>query len=102
MGTNPGWTTGTTEGDWRCSGGNIDVVEVWAVQPPVQQRDDMHCDGMMDFGDFMIYADCMSGPDVHTVPPGCDPLLFARADLDHDGDVDLSHIAVFQQVFGGW
>ena len=41
--------------------------------------------------DFQIFADCMTGP--HAGPPatGC-----LRADLDTDGDVDLSDFALLQ------
>ncbi len=49
--------------------------------------------------DFAVLADCMSGPDVGTQPPGCDPLNFAKADLDGDGDIDLADFAQFQRLF---
>ncbi len=55
-------------------------------------------------GDFTGDARCdaadanfaLSGPDVTTPPVGCPADLFALADFDHDGDVDLTDVAVLQ------
>ena len=56
---------------------------------------DMDCDGDVDPGDYALFADCLSGPDV-AYPTGC-----VYADLDSDENVDLADFAVFQEVFAG-
>lgn len=56
---------------------------------------DLNSDGVIDFGDFTILADCLGGPDVAPTPE-C-----ARADLTGDGDVDLADCAEFQRLFTG-
>ncbi len=60
---------------------------------------DMNADGNIDLADYDAVATCMAGPDVAAPPGGCSAADFANADLDDDGDVDLSDAAVFQQVF---
>jgi predicted outer membrane repeat protein len=61
---------------------------------------DEDCD--VDLDDFGLFAGCMAGPGVITPPPACDPVQFARSDLDSkDGDVDMADFAMFQRVFGG-
>jgi predicted CXXCH cytochrome family protein len=60
---------------------------------------DVDCD--VDTSDFVLFKGCMSGPDVTTPPPGCDPQHFARADIDDDGDVDFADFSVFNLNFTG-
>ena len=58
---------------------------------------DLDGDGDVDLADFVLFADCLSGPGV-AYPVGCD-----AADLEGagDGDVDLADFAVFQELFTG-
>jgi hypothetical protein len=51
-------------------------------------------DSVVDLNDFLVWADCMAGPDA-MVGPEC-----ACADGDGDGDADLFDIAWFQAIFG--
>jgi hypothetical protein len=60
---------------------------------------DLTVDGMVDLADFLLFSGCMGGPDVAD-PPGCDPMIFERADLHQDNDVDLDDFADFQVLFG--
>ena len=53
------------------------------------ERWDLDDDGAVTTGDFYVFPQLMSGPASHAPPPGVDPELFARADGDRDGDVDL-------------
>ena len=62
---------------------------------------DLDLDGDVDHGDWLVFAECIAGPDVSTPPPGCDPMHFDRADLDCDDDVDLADFAEFQTAFTG-
>lgn len=54
---------------------------------------DVDGDGLVGSGDLRAFAECLAGPEVTTPPPGCDPLVFARADSDADDDVDLLDFA---------
>ena len=56
---------------------------------------DLDGDFDVDASDFVIYADCMSGPDV-SCAPDCD-----AADLDGDADADVRDFMLFQQQFTG-
>ena len=56
---------------------------------------DLDGDGYVDLEDFVIFEDCMSGPDVPYVL-GC-----SAADLTSDGDVDLIDWSAFQTLFSG-
>jgi hypothetical protein len=60
---------------------------------------DLNCDGVVDSGDLDTFCDCMAGPETAR-PPGCDPVVFDRADQDGDLDVDLADFAAFQVLFG--
>ena len=56
---------------------------------------DLDGDGDVDWDDYDLFADCLTGAD--TPPPGgCE-----AADLDWDGDVDLEDFALFQRIFEG-
>lgn len=56
-------------------------------------------DGDVDFENFEMFADAMSGPDVFDPPSGVTPEMFHIADLDHDGDADLIDFRMFQEAF---
>ena len=56
---------------------------------------DLDLDGDVDWGDFDLFAGCLTGPEVE-VNVDCD-----LADLDDDVDADLVDFAVFQQLFEG-
>ena len=60
---------------------------------------DFEYDGDIDAADFAVFANCLAGPDVTTVPEGCTPAQFAGSDLDDDDDVDLRDAAIFQTLF---
>ncbi len=60
---------------------------------------DFEYDGDIDAADFAVFANCLAGPDVTTVPEGCTPAQFQGADLDNDSDVDLRDAAIFQELF---
>lgn len=62
---------------------------------------DLDLDGDIDYDDFLIFTGCVSGPDVTTPPPGCDPVVFDRADLDCDRDVDTHDVSVLMQNSAG-
>lgn len=57
---------------------------------------DLDADGQVTAADYVAFLACVNGPGVLTPPPGCSPYAFATADLDGDGDVDLSDVAVMQ------
>ncbi len=56
---------------------------------------DLDGDGNVDGGDFVLFADCLAGPDVAA---GCEPALGALSDVDADGDVDLHDLAGLAQL----
>lgn len=60
---------------------------------------DLDCD--VDIDDLIAFANCMSGPQVLTPPPGCTPEQFARADADQDGDADMADFLRFSPNFSG-
>lgn len=66
----------------------------------VQSNADFDGDSDVDVDDCVIFALCMAGPDVVTVPPGATAEQFARADQDGDLDVDIVDFALFQTLFG--
>ena len=55
---------------------------------------DLNDDGDVDAEDYVLFADCLNGPNV-AYPLGCD-----EADLHTDGDVDAADFAEFQAMFG--
>ena len=55
---------------------------------------DLNGDGTVDHEDYILFADCLSGPNV-PYPLGCD-----RVDLHTDGDVDAADFAEFQTLYG--
>lgn len=70
------------------------------ADPPCYGPGDLDADGFVDGGDLGVFAECMAGPDVTEPPPGCDPEVFARADLEGEGDVDLLDYAVLSRLIG--
>ncbi len=55
---------------------------------------DYNLDHMVEMADFAHWANCMTGPGLGPVPPGCGPY-----DFDHDGDVDLKDFVGAQFVY---
>lgn len=57
----------------------------------------------VDGEDLDLFAQAMAGPDDSVSPAGCDPVLFARANLDQEtpGDVDLADFAKLQRYATG-
>ncbi|NLF29884.1 MAG: VCBS repeat-containing protein [Planctomycetes bacterium] len=72
-------------------------VKVFLARPPLPG--DLNGDGAVDLTDLTLLLNCMSGPDVDTPPGGCDPAVFARADLDDDDDVDVLDFVLFQFAY---
>ena len=60
---------------------------------------DFDSDGYVELADWTVFATCTGGPGVGTPPAGCSAARFAGADLDNDGDVDLTDTAIFQRLF---
>ena len=60
---------------------------------------DLNGDGDVALEDHSLFANCLSGPNIHVPPTGCLPLLFHRADIDGDEDVDLMDHARFAELF---
>ena len=56
---------------------------------------DLDCDDDVDLDDWSLFATCLAGPQEYYLP-GCLP-----ADLDRDGDSDLSDSARMQRFFAG-
>ncbi len=56
---------------------------------------DLNGNGVVDLGDHDAFLDCITAPG-GGVPLGCD-----AAEMDGDGDIDLSDWAQFQILFGG-
>jgi alpha-mannosidase len=85
------------------SGGNSNrttaIFAVSGATPPAVG--DLNCDGAVDAADAALLASCLTGPGLLLPPPGCDPVLFARADLDGDGDVDVTDYARLQRAATG-
>lgn len=55
---------------------------------------DFNCDGLIDLGDFVAWADCMTGPSGGPIEADCQAF-----DYDGDMDVDMNDFAVFQFMF---
>ncbi|MCP4246695.1 MAG: hypothetical protein GY778_06570 [bacterium] len=60
---------------------------------------DFDGDGDVDLDDHAVFADCLSGPDVSTPPPGCTQEEFDLADMQGDNDVDLFDFGQFCEAF---
>ena len=60
---------------------------------------DIDCD--IDDQDFLLFAECIGGPALNSVPPSCSGSLLARADTDADLDVDLKDFQVLTGNFTG-
>jgi hypothetical protein len=70
--------------------GLVEPSDQW---PPV--LGDANADGYVNLADYALLLNCLSGP-ITSAPSACDPF-----DTDHDHDVDLANVAVFQRVFNG-
>ncbi|MBN1511896.1 MAG: family 16 glycosylhydrolase [Phycisphaerae bacterium] len=62
-------------------------------------REDLNRDGDVDLADFVLFAECLAGPDVSSPPASCPADRFARCDFDTDTNVDLADFAVLQSAF---
>jgi hypothetical protein len=62
---------------------------------------DFDNDGDVDLGDFLVFVECLAGPEVGTPPGSCTPEHFNMSDMDRDVDVDLDDFAIFQDAFIG-
>lgn len=62
-------------------------------------RGDFDEDGDVDLSDFVLFSDCLAGPEESTPRSEC--TVFDAADLEADGDVDLDDFSVFQEAFTG-
>ncbi len=72
-----------------------DRVLLLAETTATYAASDLDEDWDVDFADFDIFDDCLTGPG-GGVPGGCD-----KADFDQDDDVDLPNFAEFQRAFTG-
>jgi hypothetical protein len=61
---------------------------------------DLNGDGEVDLDDYALLAACLAGPDISAPPPGCSPVTFGRADLTHDGHVEMRDASQFLDAFG--
>jgi len=82
---------------WDDHAGGSNAGSAYVFDLNCSMPGDLDGDGDVDLADFVLFADCLSGPGV-AYPVGCD-----AADLEGagDGDVDLADFAVFQELFTG-
>jgi|GEM_PF-6808095 len=84
--------------------GLILLLAAWVATADAQQTcygpGDVNADSQVDSLDWLAFETCLAGPGVTVPPPGCDPREFARADLNHDGDVDLADLAALMPLMG--
>jgi hypothetical protein len=71
----------------------IPEVEVFEAPPG-----DLNANGRLDASDVAALTACLSGPGSTHPPVGCDAVSFQMLDLDRDGAVSLSDVAVIQQT----
>ena len=62
-------------------------------------KGDFDEDGDVDLTDYMLFADCLTGPEEGIPRSEC--TIFDQADFDEDGYVDLDDFAAFQEAFTG-
>ena len=74
------------------SGGALELVGGFWFAP---LAGDCNIDAAVDLVDYELFPSCLSGP------TGDILLECACLDLDRDGDLDLSDVAVFQRMFTG-
>jgi len=56
----------------------------------------------VDLEDYLLFADCLNGPDQKPAPTQTTPeACLAAFDTAHDQDVDLKDFAAFQESFSG-
>lgn len=79
----------------------VDFALTALVLESAEVEGDLNGDRNVDLADAQIFVGCLAGPGVATPPPGCTPAAFESADLDTDGDVDVSDFGTFQNFFTG-
>ncbi len=84
------WSMGPTDSLVTYPGWNIDDVEIWGEPPFEPVGGDLNADGRVTLFDYSIFGACVTGPDGVTAAD-CE-----CADVDTDGDVDLSDFRVIQ------
>ena len=66
----------------------------------VHAAGDVDADDAFSLGDVQAFVACLGGVGVGVPPTECDTLVFDRADLEGDGDVDLRDFQAFQHRYG--
>jgi hypothetical protein len=84
------WSMGPTDGSVTYPGWNIDDVEIWGEPQLEPSSADLNADGAVDLFDYTIMSACMTGP-AGSLPTHCD-----CADIDSDGDADVSDFSTLQ------
>ena len=77
------------------SGLNTLGFRVVRVPGTVVRAGDANGDGVIDLVDYAQFAACLTGPQPHTPPTGCDAL-----DFNMNGAIDLADFSAFQNRFG--
>ena len=74
-------------------------VDTLNAETPFCDAPDIDCNCRVEAEDALRVMANLAGPDVYVAPAGGDAGEFERADLNFDGDVDLSDYAQFQRSF---
>ncbi len=83
----------STDGNGDLESAEYVIVDLCAVRLD-HDAADLNADCVIDLGDYAVFARCISGP---SAPPAPSCPAGVDADLDDDGDVDLSDMAQFQE-----
>jgi len=80
----------------------LEDTDALNLSNPTGQRCDADGDGDVDLEDYLLFADCLNGPDQKPAPTQTTPeACLAAFDTAHDQDVDLKDFAAFQESFSG-